>query len=203
MAGQAQKETLAEPQFPAQGSSSLSLLEVLATSLPTAIESRLETSMMEPRSKWHISPPPHLHLYAVSTLIRYWRSFSFALLSTQPYLQSVSPSPLLLSEHHQSTSPLSSLSFIREIQLKLGRCPDSHVVYRRNAPQKAWTSGMNPITQRSTTSGQQNGVGPQAKNNTHKAAVNQEANMEKLANERLIYLLANFLVSERDGTGHF
>ena len=62
---------------------------------------------------------------------------------------------------------------------------------------------MNPITQRSTTSGQQNGVGPQAKNNTHKAAINAEANMEKLAHERLIHLLANFMVSERDGTGHF
>lgn len=64
---------------------------------------------------------------------------------------------------------------------------------KRNAPQKAWTSGMNPITQRSTTSGQQNGVGPQAKNNAHKAATNQEAIMEKVANERLIYLLANFM----------
>ncbi|CAD6589729.1 MAG: hypothetical protein ASARMPRED_004182 [Alectoria sarmentosa] len=64
---------------------------------------------------------------------------------------------------------------------------------KRNVPQKAWTSGMNPITQRSTTSGQQNGVGSQAKNNAHKIAINQEANMEKLPNERLMYLLANFM----------
>lgn len=66
-------------------------------------------------------------------------------------------------------------------------------VQKRNVPQKAWTSGMNPITQRSTTSGQQNGVGPQAKNNVHRAAINQEASIEKLANERLMYLLVNFM----------
>ena len=59
---------------------------------------------------------------------------------------------------------------------------------------------MNPITQRSTTSGQQNGVGSQVKNNTHKGAMNQESNTEKLANERLVYLLGNFMVSERDQT---
>lgn len=62
---------------------------------------------------------------------------------------------------------------------------------------------MNPITQRSTTSGQQNGVGTQVKNNAHKAVTSQEASMEKLANERLVYLLATFMVSERDETGHF
>ena len=61
---------------------------------------------------------------------------------------------------------------------------------------------MNPITQRSTTSGQQNGVGSQAKNNAHKATLNQDANMEKLANERLLHLMANFMVSERDETWH-
>lgn len=72
------------------------------------------------------------------------------------------------------------------------------MIYRRNVPQKAWTSGMNPITQRSTTSAQQNGVGSQAKNNAHahKVATNQEANMEKLANDRLVYLLGNFMVSK-------
>lgn len=61
---------------------------------------------------------------------------------------------------------------------------------------------MNPITQRSTTSGQQNGVGTQGKNNAHKAAIHHEASMEKLANERLMYLLVNFSVSERDETRH-
>ena len=55
---------------------------------------------------------------------------------------------------------------------------------------------MNPITQRSTTSSQQNGIGPQAKNNAHKAIINLDANMEKLANERLVYMLVNFMVSE-------
>ncbi len=61
---------------------------------------------------------------------------------------------------------------------------------------------MNPITQRSTTSGQQNGVGSQAKINAHKAAIGQDASMEKLANERLVHLLANFMVNERVETLH-
>ena len=77
----------------------------------------------------------------------------------------------------------------------------SHVMSRRNGPQKAaWTSGMNPITQRSTTSSQQNGVGSQAKNNAHKSATNQETGTEKIANERLTYLMAQFMVSQSDKT---
>ena len=75
-------------------------------------------------------------------------------------------------------------------------------MYRRNGPQKAAWTGMNPITQRSTTSSQQNGVGSQPKNNAHKAATNQEAGMEKVANERLMYLMAQFMVSESDETWH-
>ena len=71
------------------------------------------------------------------------------------------------------------------------------MMYRRNGPQKAWTSGMNPITQRSTNTGQQNGVGSQAKNNAHKVSTSQETGVEKLANERLMYLIANFMVSDR------
>lgn len=54
---------------------------------------------------------------------------------------------------------------------------------------------MNPITQRSTTAGQQNGIGSQAKNNAQRNATNQETITEKLANERLMYLIANFMVS--------
>ena len=56
---------------------------------------------------------------------------------------------------------------------------------------------MNPITQRSTASGQQNGIAAQAKNNAHKAVISPEPNMEKLANDRLVYLLANLIVSKR------
>lgn len=74
--------------------------------------------------------------------------------------------------------------------------PGLQAIYRRNATPKAWTSGMNPITQRSTISGQQNGIGSQAKNATHKATINLEGNMEKLTNERLMYLMVNFMVSE-------
>ena len=80
--------------------------------------------------------------------------------------------------------------------------PSSRVIYRRNVPQKAWTSGMNPITQRSTTSGQLNGLGNQTKANAHKTTANQEGSIEKLGNERLVYLLLNFMVSEQDETWH-
>ena len=61
---------------------------------------------------------------------------------------------------------------------------------------------MNPITQRSTTSGQLNGLGTQTKSNAHKTIANQEGSIEKLGNERLIYLLLNFMVSEQDETWH-
>ena len=95
-----------------------------------------------------------------------------------------------------SPSPFSTLSLLHDVRLNHEMYPGSQVFCRRNATPKAWTSGMNPITQRSTTSGQQNGIGSQAKNVTHKATINSEGNMEKLANERLMYLLMNLMVSE-------
>lgn len=202
MAGQPQKEILPDLQCQAPGSSSLSLPEVLAASLAMAIESRRETSMMESKSKWHISTSRHLQLYDVRAFVQRWESSSLALVSAQPYLRSALPFPLQLSKNHKSPSPFPILSSNREFQSKHEINPGSHAIYRRNVPQKAWTSGMNPITQRSTTSGQQNGVGPQAKNNVHRAAINQEASIEKLANERLMYLLVNFMVSDRDETKH-
>lgn len=71
---------------------------------------------------------------------------------------------------------------------------------RRNAPQKAWTSGMNPITQRSNTPTQQNGVGLQAKATTQKPPNHQEsATPERHANDRLLYLLGNFMVNIKVG----
>lgn len=108
------------------------------------------------------------------------------------------PYPSLSSyrHHHKSLSPFSTLSFLHDLQSKREMYPGSQAIYRRHVTPKAWTSGMNPITQRSTTSGQQNGIGSQTKNAAHKAAINSEVNMEKLANERLMYLLVNFMVSE-------
>ena len=88
------------------------------------------------------------------------------------------------------------MSLLHDLRFKHEMFPGSQVVYRRNATPKAWTSGMNPITQRSTISGQQNGIGSQAKNASHKATINSEGNTEKLANDRLMYLLVNFMVSE-------
>ena len=93
--------------------------------------------------------------------------------------------------------------FLTRIQGLPLKHPSSRVIYRRNVPQKAWTSGMNPITQRSTTSGQLNGLGTQTKSNAHKTTANQEGSIEKLGNERLMYLLLNFMVSEQDETWHF
>ncbi len=69
--------------------------------------------------------------------------------------------------------------------------------FRRSAPQKAWTSGMNPITQRSNTPNQQNGGALQAKV-AQKPTNNEESNTpEKHANDRLMYLFGNFMVSLR------
>ncbi|MCJ1271313.1 hypothetical protein MMC22_011213 [Lobaria immixta] len=65
---------------------------------------------------------------------------------------------------------------------------------RRNAPQKAWTTGMNPITQRSTTPAQQNGAGNQAKAVSQRPVNNRETNSpEKHAHDRLIFLLGNMI----------
>lgn len=65
---------------------------------------------------------------------------------------------------------------------------------RRNVPQKAWT-GMNPITQRSSTPGQQNGAGPQSKSNTQKTSMNVDPRyMDQYTQERMLHLLGNFMV---------
>ncbi|KAK4695651.1 hypothetical protein P7C71_g2136, partial [Lecanoromycetidae sp. Uapishka_2] len=62
---------------------------------------------------------------------------------------------------------------------------------RYNAAPKAWTSGKNPITQRSNTPGQSNGAGPQPQS-TSKASTTQELNSpSKLANhDRFLWLMA-------------
>ncbi|KAL9635968.1 MAG: hypothetical protein Q9164_003131 [Protoblastenia rupestris] len=63
---------------------------------------------------------------------------------------------------------------------------------RRAPPQKAWTSGMNPITQRSTTPSQQNGVTSQNKSSARMD--NQDSSSGgKFAYERLLCLFANFM----------
>ena len=108
------------------------------------------------------------------------------------------PYPSLSSCRDGSNFPL----FLTLIQGPPMKHPSSRVIYRRNVPQKAWTSGMNPITQRSTTSSQLNGLGTQTKGNAHKTTANQEGSIEKLGNERLMYLLLNFMVSEHHETWH-
>lgn len=89
-----------------------------------------------------------------------------------------------------------------ETALDMGLLHDSmnqsslHMARRRNASQKAWTTGMNPITQRSTTPAQQNGTGNQAKAVAQKPVNNRETNSpEKHANDRLVFLFGNMLVS--------
>ncbi|KAL9601326.1 MAG: hypothetical protein Q9219_002621 [cf. Caloplaca sp. 3 TL-2023] len=65
---------------------------------------------------------------------------------------------------------------------------------RKPAPQKAWQSGMNPITQRSTTPANQNGSISQAKAGSQKPAANMEiGTAEKLAHDRLLFLMTHFL----------
>lgn len=74
--------------------------------------------------------------------------------------------------------------------------PSLRTSFRRPTPQKAWTSGMNPITQRSTTPAQQNCAGSQGKVTTQKfASVQETSTPEKHANDRLLYLLGNFMVN--------
>ncbi|KAI4164474.1 MAG: hypothetical protein LQ342_001787 [Letrouitia transgressa] len=64
---------------------------------------------------------------------------------------------------------------------------------KKTAPQRAW-SGMNPITQRSTTPGQQNGSISQPRPGAQKTAVSQESNSaDRQTHDRLLYLLGNFM----------
>ncbi|SLM34481.1 LsmAD domain [Lasallia pustulata] len=65
---------------------------------------------------------------------------------------------------------------------------------RRNPPQKAWTSGMNPITQRSTTPAQPNGVGGHPKPSSQRSMPASETSTpDRHANDRFLFLLANFI----------
>ena len=66
----------------------------------------------------------------------------------------------------------------------------------RNPIPKAWTSGRNPITQRSNTPGQSNGAGPQPQS-TGKPSAAQEINpASKLVNhDRLLWLMTTSMVS--------
>lgn len=66
---------------------------------------------------------------------------------------------------------------------------------KRNTAQKAWTSGMNPITQRSTAPTQTNGITPNQALGLQNSSVTQETStLDKHANDRLVYLLGSFVV---------
>ncbi|KAL8694728.1 MAG: hypothetical protein Q9218_000654 [Villophora microphyllina] len=65
---------------------------------------------------------------------------------------------------------------------------------RKSGPQKAWQTGMNPITQRSTTPASQNGNIAQAKAATQKPVLSMEVgNADKHAHDRLVFLHTHFL----------
>lgn len=53
---------------------------------------------------------------------------------------------------------------------------------------------MNPLTQRSTTPAQQNGVGPHNKNANFKPPNQEGAAVDKHAHDRLLYLYGNAMV---------
>ena len=54
---------------------------------------------------------------------------------------------------------------------------------------------MNPLTHRTTTPAQQNGVGAHSKNSPQKPFANQEvAAIDKHAHDRLVYLYGNAMV---------
>ncbi|KAL8831794.1 MAG: hypothetical protein Q9170_005151 [Blastenia crenularia] len=65
---------------------------------------------------------------------------------------------------------------------------------QRKPPQKAWQSGMNPITQRSTTPASQNGSISQAKSGPQKPTPAMEAGTaDRHAHDRLLFLMTHFL----------
>ncbi|KAL8942856.1 MAG: hypothetical protein Q9211_001219 [Gyalolechia sp. 1 TL-2023] len=65
---------------------------------------------------------------------------------------------------------------------------------RKPVPQKAWQSGMNPITQRATTPAGQNGGISQAKPGSLKAASGMDVgNADKHAHDRLLFLMTHFM----------
>ncbi|KAL8775681.1 MAG: hypothetical protein Q9209_000177 [Squamulea sp. 1 TL-2023] len=72
--------------------------------------------------------------------------------------------------------------------------PSNDANQRKPVSQKAWQSGMNPITQRSTMPAAQNGNISQPKASSQKAGANMElGNADKHAHDRLVFLLANFM----------
>ncbi|KAL8970783.1 MAG: hypothetical protein Q9183_001361 [Haloplaca sp. 2 TL-2023] len=65
---------------------------------------------------------------------------------------------------------------------------------RKPVTQKAWQSGMNPITQRSTTPASQNGNISQSKMAAQKPALGMDiGHADKHAHDRLLFLLTHFL----------
>ena len=75
---------------------------------------------------------------------------------------------------------------------------DKLTVASRRPTQKAWQSGMNPLTQRSTTPGHQNGNTVPNKGNSARPILSQETGMpDKHAHDRLISLYANAIVSRK------
>ncbi|KAI9850032.1 MAG: hypothetical protein M1838_006172 [Thelocarpon superellum] len=67
---------------------------------------------------------------------------------------------------------------------------------RRNSTHKAWTQGTNPITQRSSIYPQSNGVVSSPKGplkSTTSSSVRETNTPNKHANDRMIFLLANFI----------
>ncbi|KAI9819429.1 MAG: hypothetical protein M1832_003992 [Thelocarpon impressellum] len=68
-------------------------------------------------------------------------------------------------------------------------------IQRRNSTQRAWTQGTNPITQRSAAYAQSNGAATQPRGASRPmAAPSKESNTpDKHANDRMVFLLANFI----------
>ncbi|KAI4174549.1 MAG: hypothetical protein LQ348_006362 [Seirophora lacunosa] len=72
--------------------------------------------------------------------------------------------------------------------------PSNEGAQRKPTPQKAWQTGMNPITQRSTTPAAQNGNISQPRAAPQKPASNMElANADKHARDRLLFLMSHFM----------
>lgn len=72
---------------------------------------------------------------------------------------------------------------------------NTNSIHRRNIPQKAWTLGPNPITQKAPQPQQNGNIQAQKSTASQKGMAPKESNTaDKHAHDRLTFLLANFIV---------
>lgn len=177
---------------------------VLLQSLSMPLGSPQHLPMIQIKSESHALLltlfPPHYHqtykgTHSLNSAIQFYHVNAASLVKLLLYFTP------LLNQHNSHASTIQfddTQTVLRRTYLlyDIARANLSlRISYRKPAPQKAWQSGMNPITQRSTMPAAQNGNIAQPKTSTQKSAANVElANADKHAHDRLVFLMANFMV---------